>query len=401
MNAFQNSAAVTTPVPSVAQTEGGGVAAPALEVRAAAGSEAVRAWRPAWDELFSRVPNAAVYLAAPWLLPFIETGQIRGGPLALGVWAGPRLVGLLTLEVWRSAGVRRARPLGTARPAEYGVLHDPVVPDVPTRLAEACARGAHFDVLEHHDVASLDEPTQRFLAALQARGARLQRIYRNIVRTTSFAGDFDAYLTANKSSKTRQTLRRKERKLQEAGQIAVERFVGSEVTSAVVDRIAEIQRASWMKRRGAAVLGTPFYRALIESLAAAGWARVWIMTLDGDDAAFVLATLQGGVLRYEYPAFKLQYEPLSIGQVLLQMVLRDCCHAGATLFDFGHGDAGYKGFWGTDAHHVERVFASTTWRGWPAAVALAAAWRLARNQTLRRWMRRLRGKPHMADEEQA
>jgi CelD/BcsL family acetyltransferase involved in cellulose biosynthesis len=150
----------------------------------------------------------------------------------------------------------------------------------------------------------------------------------------------------------------REKKLYKSADVRVTRYVGAEITPEVNQRIAAIQLESWMKRRGAAVLGKPFYQKLVENMAADGFGQVWLMTIDGEDAAFVCSFVAHGQHHPFWTAFKLKYQSqLSVGKMLLMQVIRDACEDGIQLFDFNYGDAEYKRFWATDCHEVFRVAA--------------------------------------------
>ena len=88
-------------------------------------------------------------------------------------------------------------------------------------------------------------------------------------------------------------------------------------------------------------------------------------------------------LHYAYPAFRLKFEALSVGQVLVFHSVRDACTQGLTLYDFGHGEAEYKRFWANERQQIERVFVGRGVLGRAMARGLAAAWTLVRRPVLR------------------
>jgi hypothetical protein len=68
--------------------------------------------------------------------------------------------------------------------------------------------------------------------------------------------------------------------------VKVEHYVNGEVTPDFLLRIATIEKESWLKRRGAAILQQRFYQELLLKMAQAGFGHVWLMTIDSEDAAF-------------------------------------------------------------------------------------------------------------------
>jgi CelD/BcsL family acetyltransferase involved in cellulose biosynthesis len=144
-----------------------------------------------------------------------------------------------------------------------------------------------------------------------------------------------------------------------------------------------------MKRRGAAVLGQPFYRKLLMAMAQAGIAKVWVMRIDNVDVAFVFALVTHRILYYAWTAFKLEYaSSLSVGQFLTNWTIRDACRDGILLYDFEHGDAEYKRFWSTNIYSVYRVVAGRGACGSFIAGIYFIEWRLAKIKWLKAFYRR-------------
>jgi CelD/BcsL family acetyltransferase involved in cellulose biosynthesis len=146
-----------------------------------------------------------------------------------------------------------------------------------------------------------------------------------------------------------------------------------------------------MKRRGAAVLGRSFYQKLLLAMSQAGFGRLWLMTIDGADAAFVFALVAHRRLYYVWTAFKLEYcSSLSIGQFLTKWTIRDACRDNILSYDFEHGEAEYKRFWSTDDFSVYRAVAGQGFGGRLFAIFYFGLWKLARIQCLHSFYRRIR-----------
>jgi CelD/BcsL family acetyltransferase involved in cellulose biosynthesis len=170
----------------------------------------------------------------------------------------------------------------------------------------------------------------------------------------------------------------------------VQYYIGKEVTGDIIERLAEIQRESWMKRRGAAFLSERFFQNLSLEMAKAGFARAWVMTIDGDDAAFVYALVAHKKLLYIWTAFKLKYDRLNVGNILTYHSIQDACEEGILSFDFGHGDAEYKQFWSTDNYYIDRAIVGIGFIGHLLVLFYSTLWWLRRCERLHRIYSHLR-----------
>jgi CelD/BcsL family acetyltransferase involved in cellulose biosynthesis len=355
--------------------------APDLAVECFRGRTSVLGLALHWDDLSARSADSAPFLSRAWTEPWIAPGRARGRPVALTVWAGRTLVALLVVSVRRAGPVRVAVPPGSEHPSYHGVLADTSRADARAAiglLAEECASRREFDVLRIEDVSSDDGATAAFLEAFAACGARVVRRVRNPCLTIALARPFDAFLARRHSGRTVRKLRNEERRLAASGEVTLVRLSGREITPDAMLRAAAVQRASWMERRGAAVLAGEFHRALALSAARGGLAHLWIVRVGDEDAAFGFALAHRGRVHLVWTAFRLAHEAASVGKTLVRWIVRDACEEGMGTFDFGHGDAAYKRAWATGEHEVIRVAAG---RGALARAHVAicgALWDLAR-----------------------
>lgn len=383
------------------QTAGVVVEAPAppdqsLEVKIVEGAEAIGDLDDHWDDLFARAVNATPFLSRAWMSTFIERGRFAGTPLFVLVWHETKLVALLALAVHQRLKAKIAMPISTDKGFYLGLLLDPEYESATDRMADTIASEKIFDVYYSTDLSSEDQATIDLLDRLAARGYRVRRISRNPCFRSQLGCPFDQYFARIASSKSRQNLRRRERRLFENRDVKVERYLGEEVTAEVLGRIAAIEERSWLNKRAAAVLSQPFYQELLQRTAQAGVGAAWMMTIDGEDAAYEYVLIAHKKLLFAWRAFDLKYESsLSVGQILMMHTIRDACTDGIMSIDIGHGDAHYKRFWAKDVYSVERVVTGRGLRGYVIAAACYVAWSAGRIEWLksqyRRARRRLRG----------
>jgi CelD/BcsL family acetyltransferase involved in cellulose biosynthesis len=344
-----------------------------------------------WDDLFARAVDAPPFLSRPWMYTFVREGRLDGTPLFLLAWSGPKLVALHALAVRRHRSVRKAAPISSRYGFYLGLLLDPDHRSVTKDIAEMIASKNLFDVYCSEDLASEDWATSDLLDELARRGYSRHQTFRNPCFRAYLDCSFEEYFRKNASSKSRQNLRRRERRLFESGVVKIEHYVAGEVTTEILGRIAAIEQQSWLKRRGAAALHKPFYQKLLFNMAHAGFGSVWLMTIDGNDAAFEYVLVSHKKLQFGWRAFDLKYaSSMSVGQILMMHTIRDACDNGITSMDIGHGESDYKQFWAKDNYSIHRVVSGRGLRGRLMAAFCYAAWRLGENERLRSSYRRVR-----------
>lgn len=355
------------------------------------GSEGISEFDEHWDDLFARAVDAPPFLSRPWISTYVEEGRIKGTPLFILAWCGTKLVALFPLEVRKCLNTKIAMPISTRKGYYLGLLLDPNYRSVVNHMVDTIKSEKVFDVYYSEDLSSEDMATNDFLDGLVQKGYSRRQVFRNPCFYFQLGCSFDEYFRKKASSKSRQNLRRREKRLFESSDVKVEHYVGGQVTPEVLLRIAAIEQQSWLKRRGAAVLQKPFYQKLLLKIAQAGIGHVWLMTIDGADAAFEYVFISHKRLQFGWRAFDLKYtSSVSIGQILIMHTIRDACSNGILSMDIGHGEADYKRFWAEDGYKVNRVVAGRGLRGRLIAISYYIVWRLAENERLRLPYRRIR-----------
>ncbi len=362
-----------------------------VNVQIIEGSEGISEFDEHWDDLFARAVDAPPFLSRPWVSTVIQEGKIKGTPLFILAWSGTKLVALFPLEVRKYLTVKIAEPVSTGQPSYLGLLIDPGYRSVTEDIADIIISMRIFDIYYSEDLSSEDMATNDLLDMLAKKGYFCRKVSRNPCCHVQLGCSFDEYFRNNASSKSRQNLRRRERRLFENGDVKVKHYVDGDVTPDVLLRIAAIEEESWLKRRGAAVLQQRFYQELLLKMAQAGFGHVWLMTIDGDDAAFEYVFIVHKRLQFGWRAFKLKYSSsVSIGQILMMHTIRHACSNGVLSMDIGHGEADYKRFWAKDSYRVNRVVAGCGFSGYLIATSFYTAWRLAEIECFHSSYRRIR-----------
>lgn len=349
------------------------------------GIEGISEFSEDWDDLFARAVDAPPYLSRPWTCTFIQECKIKGNPLFILAWCEHKLVALFPLAVHKCLTVKIAKPIGTGDGAYLGLLLDPNYSSAVDHIVESIKSKKLFDVYYSDDLSSEDSATNALLDRLVTEGYSCRKIRRNPCYWIQLGCSYDEYLKRKiPKSKRRYKLKYKEKRLNKSADVKVTRHAGKEVTPEINRRAAIIQSESWLKRRGGTVLERPFYQKLLANMAKANLACVWLMTIDGEDAAMVYSFIAHKQLHFYWTSFKLKFEsPLSIGQMLIIQVVRDACEDGIMSFDFIHGDAEYKRFWATDCYDVQKVVAGLGLFGNIIAARYYAFWRIVRIKFVR------------------
>jgi CelD/BcsL family acetyltransferase involved in cellulose biosynthesis len=346
-----------------------------------------------WDKLFARAKNASVYLSHAWIQTFIDEEHCKGELCFIAVWNGKELAALLPICIQNIFGIRIGKLISTEVPSYLGLLVDPDYPSAISIVAETWIKEKVAHVFHDKHVSSLDEATHNFVTELKHRGFNYKYGYQRISYGIELGCSFDEYMQKNKSGKRRRKLGYAERQLFNSGNVEVKNYKGKEITSEILKRIAQVQEESWLKQRGASVLKEPFYQKLLTSMSQAGFGSVWLMTIDGDDAAFAFTSIAHETLYYQYVAFKLKYESsLSIGQMLLMQIIRDACDKNVRYFEFGHGEGGYKRFWSNQSSNVLWVIAGRGLIGNIMILCYKLAWFLAGQKRILSLYQRIRDK---------
>ena len=201
------------------------------------GAEGISEFGEHWDDLFARAVDAPPYLARSWVSTFIEEGRLLGTTVFIQAWCEGKLVALFPLAVRKFLGVKIAVPIGTGQVSYLGLLLDPDYQLAIDYIADLIISKKVFDVYYSEDLSSEDLTTSELLDELVKKGYVRYHVSRNPCCYIELGCSFDEYFRKKASSKSRQNLRRRERRLFENGNVKVEHYVGWEATPEILLRI--------------------------------------------------------------------------------------------------------------------------------------------------------------------
>src|SRR5262249_39581187 len=115
----------------------------------------------------------------------------------------------------------------------------------------------------------------------------------------------------------------------------------SELDAALED-VEAVARTTYQRGLGGGFVQTSYARQRFLVFAERGWLRLYVLRLGNQPAAFWIGTMYRGSFCSDYAAYDPAFGEHSPGNYLLVRMLEDLHAAGATEFDFGHGDLLYK-----------------------------------------------------------
>ncbi len=255
----------------------------------------------------------------------------------------------------------RTPRLRTLRIAETGILcpPNPAASESLGRDLIEFVRSSAIDHLAIHNL-SLDHPLSERLATFREAGFGLVRVPRGRWRTQLLDPETGERLVHH-SGKTRYTLRRKSKKLDDSfgGRVDLVRIERADQIDDFVRNATSIIRQTYQAALGIGVKDTPAYRQLLLDLAATGALCGYELRAGELAIAYMVGDIHDKTFRLWATSFLPQHGEHSPGLVLLWRALDDLAVRGVALFDFGFGEAEYKAMLGSE--HVEecdwRVYA--------------------------------------------
>jgi hypothetical protein len=303
-----------------------------------------RQWRqlPAdIDDLFEQGAKKSLFISQHWLETLYFNAFDNQNLLLASVVDEGRVLALLPLIAhenghWQSLSHR------------YTSFYSPLLAtecrtDALACLAEGLSQLA-FRSLRLEPVAEDDSNTQRLKQAMETAGFEHQRHFRfyNWIHPTG-GQSFDAYMQG-RPTQLRNTIARKQRKLERDHGYTIKMFRGKEVKAALSDYHSAYS-ASWKAYEQYAEL----LNALATNLSAPDWTRLAVLYIDEKPAAAQLWFVLHGkasIFRLAYDEDWKQYSPGSILTAYLMQYVIDTDEVDE--IDFLNGNEAYKQDWMTE-----------------------------------------------------
>jgi len=346
-------------------------------------------WRKLEEAVEDRTPVSRFDYATTWYRHYCgDRAEHYGEPLVGAAWSDSELAGIAPCTIWRGTcgkvPVRRIDFAGfNAEGGEFLVPPDRA--ELVGDFLESARRDVRFDLLCLNGL-DPDGEERRVLKEIAAsEGMPAGEVaYRYAV--VDLHDGFDAYCRSM-SRNFRRNLQRAEKKVEAAGTPEVEHISAVDDRTRLdgyLDRMFAIADASWKTRETGLMAEhhRAFYRETIALFSERDEADLAILTIDGRDAAFIVALVERDTYFDFTISFSDEFAAVSPGIYLMLQVLKRLPEAGIKRV-VSYGDHPYKLRWASG--WVPRVRLSLFGRGPRARLARLAKFEIGPRMA---WLKR-------------
>ncbi len=291
-------------------------------------------------------------------VPFTHPGWVQA-------WAGRRRISLITagpvnghaavLPMLRRGGTL-ATPTDWHCPVfEAAATDDAALGDLAAELANG---GAHKIVLGFLDAAG---STFRVLRSeLDRAGFTIECRPRMESPFIDLSDGWEAY-SRSLPAKKRSDLRRRRRRLEEAGRVTIEVYDGSGNLDALLTEGFAVEAAGWKGGEGTAIASNPaierLYREAAHWAAGEGWLRLAFLRIDGRPIAFDYCIQDDRRHYLLKTGYDPEYRGSAPGSLLRVEMIERAFGAGLETYEFAGNAEPWKLEWTKAARHIVELTA--------------------------------------------
>jgi CelD/BcsL family acetyltransferase involved in cellulose biosynthesis len=316
-------------------------------VEARRGRVAFDALAEAWDALVARGPVDVPMVRHAWLAAWLDAFAPGAEPLVLVARApSGEPAGMAALLAERRRGLTWLRAPANDHSCRVEWALGPDASGGVAALWRHLRDRVPWDVLLLRDLPR-DGPTATFLEPLARADGHLTGRWESM--RTPFIPLAGEAAEERTSAKFRANLRRRARKLQEAGAVALRRAERPDEVDAALAEFLALEASGWKGASGSAIALDPaaaaFYARLARDAARRGALAMRLLTLDGRAVAAHLGILHRGVYYLPKTGYDEALGAASPGQLLQREVLAECEARGLSRFDFLGPDMAWTRDW--------------------------------------------------------
>jgi CelD/BcsL family acetyltransferase involved in cellulose biosynthesis len=322
------------------------------EIDSLAGLEQLR---PEWQRLFALCPDATVFQAPEWLLPWAK--HFGKALSVLAIRRGSRLVGLAPLQIigrtvsFLGAGVSDYGGIVALRENEGGA--EPSEGSVVQSVVDWLA--SHAD---RWDRCQLDQlpPDDPLCTAPLPSGWDEQSSPQDVCPFLTLPPTV-AELSRSLPHRLGARIERSLRRLAREGRASFE-LADSHNLEELLARFFQLHASRWQSRDLPGVLADgvlqEFHRDVAAGMLAAGRLRLHALRFEGAIEAVVYAFVHGRRLYSYLGGFSARLEPLSPGTLMIWRTASAAVEESVPIFDFLRGAEAYKYRWGAQDRWNQR-----------------------------------------------
>ena len=301
--------------------------------------EELDALEPEWEELVLRLPEPVPFVHPAWQRVWLTEFANGREPYIYAVRDEGALVGVAPL-------LREDDRLTLVGHYSICDYMDVVVPPERTQAFLSALLGElandSWTELELRGLRG-DSPTLAELpAAAEAAGLTVEREKEAVAPRIELAESWEAFV-ASLSKKDRHELRRKLRRLEEAGEVEFRAYTTPEE---VTIRLPTLLRFMVESRPDKAAFMTEqmgrFFHVMVEALSQKGLLRLFELELDRKTVASILCFDLGGQLMLYNSGYDPEYGQLGVGFASKALCIRDAIATGHRYVDMLRGHEPYK-----------------------------------------------------------
>jgi CelD/BcsL family acetyltransferase involved in cellulose biosynthesis len=335
-----------------------------LEVQEVTTAEGLAGLGAEWDRLYAAGGLDNAFLTHRWMSAWWKHFGRGRQLLILLVKDGPETIGIVP---WMVQWLRPWMPLRRIQFVGTG-LSDRLDAVLPARRAEQLecvldhleGRKGAWEMVDLHEIPPESDTTPILEDLLSRR--RVSHCAEPASRCPyiPIREDWSTYYARIKDAETRRANRRKLRKLEGQGRVAIRRRTDLGGDAPVLEQLRGMpQRGTYRGERrvslfdGGARAG--FFEEITAWLAETGDLDLWTAELSGKLIAYRFGW-RDARRHYDYFAgYDPDYSPHSPGTLLLLRVLEDCFESGLREFDFLRGEEPYKLEWTGERRQNHRI----------------------------------------------
>jgi len=343
--------------------------------------EAFRQLEPQWAAIADAGGVHTPYESFAWIDNWLRHRALGVEPYILVLKDGTTIA---PFGRFRVAGIRVLRLLGTGDSDYPGLATIVPIPGAWDAVAQELAtRRNDWDFLHLHSVRDRNAIVTALDRHIGSGGH--DRPYETCPWVPTDR-PWEDLLASRK--KLRYEVRRWTRRIESQGDIAVD-VVGPPVPERLLADLEEVERNSWKWKSGDAALRPGPQRDFLQAVLRDPRMKfqLWVLRISAQLVAFALVLVADNRWYYYLPTFRQAYP--NAGSYLLARIIERACTSNCVLVDLLRGPHTYKLEWADSVDTVYEIISPSNMRGFAAALAYVAKWRVAQNGFLHRLRNRI------------